>query len=406
MIEGTEIITDEKLLQNKPNASLSGTVAFRTLKDLDGCSIVLNVIGQLLVRQWELTTALREVEYSLLDFESRIWKAINLKAGYHKVPFKLVIKNAERLSPSMAVEDNIAISYIIRATFLRPNPIHPKQVFSVTIPVIQSTDFITQLLCTPTGFLITNKRDDSDSGYNSPSMSPMTTISVPSSSKSKMSFWKKTPTVSSPPPKLLINYELFSKKQTVVAGYTHSAELSWDFGDELPGQKSNFLKVRMMTVSFIQTTRVMKTTPTYEKSVVIQTYDIQFQGADATRTSQKIIAKVPANAAPSFESFAVTNFYMLKAEVFFEKKQKPLITVEAPVVVLSRSEGPADSTVKHSGLPYLEREDSLTDAEDDTASKLSLVTEDENITYFVNYPYSPHHPDEVELVPGDEVLVK
>ncbi|KAJ3122732.1 hypothetical protein HK098_002527 [Nowakowskiella sp. JEL0407] len=412
MIEGTQISIAEKVLQNKPNASINGTISFRAIKDLEGCSIVINLSGQLQVKQ-NVSTLFKDFNYSLLEYESRIWKTDHLKAGYHKIPFKIQIKNAEQLSPTIEVEDNISINYTIKATFLRPNPIHPKQSFSIPISVIQSTEFITQLLGTPTGFLITNKRDDPDSGYNSPSgsplASPMTTVSIPStnSTKSKFSLFKKqkpttAPTITS---KNVINYELFSKKQTVVAGYTHSADLSWDFGDELPGQKSNVQKVRMITVSFIQTTRVLKLTPTFEKSVVIQTYDIQFQGADATRTSQKVIAKVPANAAPSFESFSVTNFYMMKVEVFFERKQKPSITVETPVVVMSRSEGPADSAVKHSGLPYLEREDSLNEFEDDRVSRLSLVTE-ENLTYVVNYPYSPHHPDEVQLVPGDEVIVK
>ncbi|KAJ1547900.1 hypothetical protein HK096_009576, partial [Nowakowskiella sp. JEL0078] len=424
-IQDVKINPEESSYECVSDALIKGTISFRCCEYSRDYSIILRFYGQVKSTTVELVKIIRENEHFLVDINSKLWVAKELTSGWHTIPFKVIIINGQLLPPSFILNDAVSVIYSLSVTFWRGPLAAEKQMFTIPIQFKQSTEFSLRILSSQSGFLITNrenKNSESESASEtsknnspnvsslSPTLSPQNTTSDSIKNKNTL-FSKLSKSISSPTATKedVMPYELLVKNQIVIAGYTASAELNWG----TPSQQINIppvQKVDEINVTIFQVTRVSPQSAVsnlFEKKTILDTYKIEFNGEERNKKSQKIIAKIPSSCPSSFEHPAISNFYLVQIKVRFDKKPKSLISFEAPLVVLDRAEAPEISIVKHVGVPFLIRDDSLPSKNNDNRSIKTLeTTDDEPETYTVVYPYYANHPDEMTLIVGDIVRIR
>ncbi|KAJ1551675.1 hypothetical protein HK096_004954 [Nowakowskiella sp. JEL0078] len=439
-IQDVEIKPDFSSYECVSDLLIKGTISFRCGDYSKDCALALRFFGQVKSKAVEMVKIIRENEHLLVDVQSNLWVSKELAKGRHTIPFKVIIINGQLLPPSFTMNESISVIYGLSITFSRGPLAAEKRTFTIPIHLKQSSDFSLRILSAQSGFLITNRENkdseselDSESTKNnspktasmsptlSPTLSPKTVTTISSSSSSvktkKSLFSKMSRSMSSSmvTKEDTLTYELFVKNQVIIAGYTASAELIWGWGNGIPSQQVDIppaQKVDEINVTLFQVTRVAPqslVSSQFEKKTILDTYKIEYNGDDRNKKSQKIIAKVPPSCPASFEHPLVSNFYLIQVKVRFDKKAKSMISFEAPLVVLDRAEAPKIKIVKHVGVPFLIRDDSLPSKNNDNHSIKTLETtstDDESETYTVVYPYYANQPDEMTLIVGDVVQLK
>ncbi|KAJ3120660.1 hypothetical protein HK098_004419 [Nowakowskiella sp. JEL0407] len=269
-----------------------------------------------------------------------------LRAGDNEINFSIPVQDGGNLNPTIQA-DGIFIRYNLIVTFA-------SQTWSTPITLVTSSVTRSRLLRNQQGLTLTNVNEIDT--------------------------------------KTMLKYDLYLSRQSTLSGFSLTGEVSWfsdmDLGVEIV---KSTLERRILILNN------SKTGDVYESQKVVHQVPIKLNLDKGPNFSCFVFVKPPKDSIPTFETDSFICQYVMKVEL--NGPMVPVVTIEAPIVVVAASLFNPAPEFPATGMPFVGRKDSVNFPINALHDSMAVSK------WKVVYPYFTKKSDEVSVLPDDIVLV-